>query len=212
MRVRSNGPQLGSCDLQTQATGDTATRFLNSRTLGGAGRRCASRKGSAASGEVPGAPAQGCPLLPRSPAPPSPTHGAEGGTQRSMVVPSSPARVLLLLKRRLNFKHMKCPLISRGLFAGSAACAGCSAGAGQRGSASHPGTKGSNNPANGAVTKLASGPHPSGSAQGPSLRFETELVKTKTVWSVQTILYLNTSAFFQTLSPILLKMFSTTLY
>lgn len=40
------------------------------------------------------------------------------------MVPSLPAHALLALKRRLNFKHTKWLLISKGLFAGSAACIG----------------------------------------------------------------------------------------
>lgn len=147
----SNGPQLGSCNLQMQATGESAIRFLKSCTSDGAGHWRASRKGSAASGNLPStstsgtlsAPVQRHPPVPGPRPPPSPTHSTESGTQRSATVPSSPAHVLLALKCRFNFKHTKWLLISKGLFAGSAACTGALQVRGRGAWRRTPGTKNS---------------------------------------------------------------------
>lgn len=87
MHVLSNGPQLGSCNLQTQAPGRRLLDFLKATHWAA---HPAPRTGSAASGEVPGAPTSITPSAQGVPPSPSPSHSAE-----------------LTLKHRLNFKHVK---------------------------------------------------------------------------------------------------------
>lgn len=111
MPVLGDAPQSGSRGPQPKLQG-SAVGALRSCPWVSAGHGCASQTGSTASAELPGAPAQASTTCLGLRHPPSPLHGAEGGTRGAAEVLSLPACTLLTLKHRLSFKAMKCPLIS----------------------------------------------------------------------------------------------------
>jgi len=154
----SSGPQVGSCSLPAQAASESARGFPTSRAPAGSqtGLCCLCQGGRC--------PSQGLPPCPGPQLPPSPRHGAAGGTWRPTAVPSSPPHVLLGMGLTLSAQNIHCS--PKDDLRAQLHAPGALQAQGWAALRHTPGTRGSDAARKwGVQPKRQGGPHPAGSAQ-----------------------------------------------